>query len=91
MKFSNSSASTLGANGIGVILTGMGADGADGMVKMYEAGSYNIAQDAASYIVFGMPKVAIERGAVHKIAPLSRIVDEILIAAQSANQSSLQP
>jgi len=67
-----------GANAVGVILTGMGADGADGLLKMKQAGSYNIAQDEASCVVFGMPKEAIERSAVEKILSLEKISDEII-------------
>jgi two-component system chemotaxis response regulator CheB len=60
-------------NSIGVILTGMGDDGADGMVEMKQAGAYNIAQDEASCVVFGMPNQAIKRGGVDKIASLDAI------------------
>ncbi|MGQ9687499.1 MAG: protein-glutamate methylesterase/protein-glutamine glutaminase [Desulfobaccales bacterium] len=73
----NSAAITGGANVIGVILTGMGADGAEGLLAMKEHGAYTIAQDEASCVVFGMPKEAIKRGATHKVLPLTRIPDEI--------------
>ena len=73
----NSAALTAGANVIGVILTGMGADGADGLLAMKERGAYNIAQDEASCVVFGMPREAIKRGAAHKVLPLTRIPEEI--------------
>jgi two-component system chemotaxis response regulator CheB len=73
----NSAALTGGANVIGVILTGMGADGADGLLAMKEKGAYTIAQDEASCVVFGMPKEAINRGATNKVLPLTRIPDEI--------------
>jgi two-component system chemotaxis response regulator CheB len=66
-----------GSNAIGVILTGMGADGAQGMLKMKETGSRTIAQDEESCVVFGMPKEAIKLGAVERIAPLDRIPQEI--------------
>lgn len=62
-----------GSNAIGVILTGMGKDGAQGLLEMRNAGAYTIAQDEASCIVFGMPKEAIALDAVMKIEPLSRI------------------
>jgi two-component system chemotaxis response regulator CheB len=62
-----------GANSIGVILTGMGNDGAAGMLKMKQAGAYTLAQDEASCVVFGMPKEAIKTGGVDKILPLSEI------------------
>jgi len=73
----NSAAQSAGSNAIGVILTGMGADGADGMLAMKEQGAYTMAQDEASCVVFGMPKEAIKRGAVHKVLPLRRIPEEI--------------
>ena len=73
----NSAALSGGANVIGVILTGMGADGADGLLAMKEKGAYTIAQDEASCVVFGMPKEAIKRGATNKVLPLTRIPDEI--------------
>jgi len=60
-----------GANAIGVILTGMGADGADGLVEMRKAGAHTIAQDQASSIVYGMPAEAAKRGGATEILPLS--------------------
>ncbi len=68
-----------GKNAIGVILTGMGDDGADGLVKMKEAGAVNLAQDEDSCVVFGMPKVAIERGAINHVIPLDGIARNILL------------
>ena len=62
-----------GANTIGVILTGMGGDGAKGMLGMKQAGAYTIAQDEASCVVFGMPKEAIKFGGVDKVLPLEEI------------------
>ena len=62
-----------GANTIGVILTGMGGDGANGMLGMKQAGAYTIAQDEASCVVFGMPKEAIKLGGVDKVLPLEEI------------------
>jgi len=73
----NSAALTAGPNAVGVILTGMGADGAEGLLAMKERGAYTIAQDESSCVVFGMPKEAIKRGAVQKVLPLSRIPEEI--------------
>ncbi len=67
-----------GANAIGVILTGMGRDGAQGMLKMKEAGAKTIAQDEASCVVFGMPKEAIGTGAVDRVVPLDRISQTLL-------------
>ena len=66
-----------GKNAIGVILTGMGKDGAQGLLNMKNAGAYTIAQDEASSIVFGMPKEAISLGAADKIAALGDIASEI--------------
>jgi two-component system chemotaxis response regulator CheB len=73
----NSAAQSAGANAIGVILTGMGADGAAGLLAMKESGAYTIAQDEASSVVFGMPKEAIKRGAAQRVLPLLRIPEEI--------------
>jgi len=73
----NSTALSAGGNAIGVLLTGMGADGADGLLAMKERGAYTIAQDEATSVVYGMPKEAVKRGAVHKVLPLSRIPGEI--------------
>ncbi|MEW6258585.1 MAG: chemotaxis response regulator protein-glutamate methylesterase [Thermodesulfobacteriota bacterium] len=65
-------------NAVGVILTGMGDDGANGMLEMKEAGAYTIAQDEATCVVFGMPHEAIKRGAVHQVLPLEAIAAEVL-------------
>jgi two-component system chemotaxis response regulator CheB len=63
---------------LGVIMTGMGDDGARGMLEMHQAGALTIAQDEASSVVFGMPKEAIAHGGVDKILPLNQIAQEIL-------------
>jgi len=68
-----SAARVVGPNALGVMLTGMGADGAQAMRTMHDAGSYNICQDEASCVVFGMPREAIARGAAHEVLPLARI------------------
>jgi two-component system chemotaxis response regulator CheB len=73
----NSAAQSAGANAVGIILTGMGADGAEGLLAMKERAAYTIAQDEASCVVFGMPKEAIRKGAAQKILPLTRIPEEI--------------
>jgi two-component system, chemotaxis family, protein-glutamate methylesterase/glutaminase len=73
-----SAANTLGPNAIGVILTGMGDDGARGMKEMRDSGAYTVAQDEESCVVFGMPKVAIELGGVCKVLPLNSIPGFIL-------------
>jgi two-component system chemotaxis response regulator CheB len=65
-----SAANYAGKNAIGVILTGMGKDGAAGMLEMHKAGAYNFAQDEASCVVFGMPKEAIAAGGVNEVVPL---------------------
>jgi two-component system chemotaxis response regulator CheB len=74
----NSTAQTAGANAIGVILTGMGADGATGMLAMKKSGSRTYAQDEASCVVFGMPKEAIKTGGVDKVVPLGGIAEELI-------------
>ena len=79
-----SCARVLGPNAIGVMLTGMGADGAAAMKDMRDAGSYNIAQDEATCIVFGMPKMAIQQGAVHEVLPLHSIAKAIIDRINSA-------
>lgn len=66
-----------GANAVGVVLTGMGKDGAEGLLEMKKHGSYNIAQNEQSCVVFGMPKVAIDVGAIHKVLALEKIAQEI--------------
>jgi len=73
-----SAANTLGSNAIGVILTGMGDDGARGMKEMRDAGAYTIAQDEESCVIFGMPKVAIDMGGGSKIMTLQAIAGAIM-------------
>lgn len=68
-----------GANAVGVILTGMGGDGARELLTMKQAGAFTIAQDEASCVVFGMPKEAIKVGAVDKVLPLNDIAGAILM------------
>ena len=74
----NSVAKYAGANAVGVVLTGMGADGADGIKTMKGAGAKTIAQDEASCVVFGMPKEAIKTGCVDKVLSLRNIPQGIL-------------
>jgi two-component system chemotaxis response regulator CheB len=62
-----------GADATGVLLTGMGKDGARGLLEMREAGAWTIAQDEASSVVFGMPREAIELGAAHEVLPIGAI------------------
>lgn len=78
----NSVARVGGGNAVGVILTGMGADGADGLLAMRRSGAHTIAQDEASCVVFGMPKAAIEIGAVIEVAGLDDIPARITRALQ---------
>jgi two-component system chemotaxis response regulator CheB len=72
----SSTAKAAGRNAIGIILTGMGADGAKGMAAMHGEGAVTIAQDEKSCVVFGMPKVAIEKGGVDHIVPLDKIAQK---------------
>ncbi len=71
-------ANCAGRNATGVIMTGMGKDGAAGMLEMKKAGAYNFAQDEASCVVFGMPKEAIAVGAVDETVPLSEMAHRVL-------------
>jgi two-component system, chemotaxis family, protein-glutamate methylesterase/glutaminase len=73
-----SAALAAGKNAVGVILTGMGKDGAAGMLQMKTAGAYNFAQDEASCVVFGMPREAIAIGAAHEVGPLSGLPGMVL-------------
>jgi two-component system chemotaxis response regulator CheB len=71
-------AQSAGANAIGVIMTGMGDDGAQGLLEMKKAGASTLAQDEETCVVFGMPKEAISRGAVDEVLPLQRLAQGIL-------------
>lgn len=73
-----SAAACAGKNAVGVILTGMGKDGAQGMLEMKNAGAYNFAQDEASCIVFGMPREAIAVGAAHEVVALDAMAGRVL-------------
>jgi two-component system chemotaxis response regulator CheB len=76
-----SAAQNAGLNAVGILLTGMGDDGARGLLEMREAGAATVAQDEETSIVFGMPKEAIQRGAAAKILPLGRMAGEIMAVA----------
>jgi two-component system chemotaxis response regulator CheB len=79
-----SAAQYAGANALGIIMTGMGDDGAHGLLEMRKAGASTIAQDEESCVVFGMPKEAINLGAAEKVVPLGRIAGEIQRLRNSA-------
>jgi two-component system chemotaxis response regulator CheB len=79
----DSAARVVGPNALAVMLTGMGADGAQAMRVMRDAGSYNICQDEASCVVFGMPREAIARGAAHEVLPLARIASALVARLKS--------
>lgn len=74
-----------GANAVGVILTGMGADGAEGIKEMHDAGAFTIAQDQASCVVYGMPREAVARGGVDEVCPLDHIASSIVRKVVSRN------
>jgi two-component system chemotaxis response regulator CheB len=78
-----SAARYAGKNAVGVIMTGMGDDGARGMLEMKEVGAYNIAQDEETSVVFGMPHEAIKRGATDMVLPLDKIAMEVIKRANS--------
>ncbi|MFM1990319.1 MAG: hypothetical protein RJA99_3276 [Pseudomonadota bacterium] len=73
-----------GSNAMGVMLTGMGRDGADAMKDMRDAGAYNIAQDEATSVVYGMPREAAAVGAVHEVLPLGKIGSQLLGQVRAA-------
>ena len=81
-------AKAAGVNAIGVILTGMGADGADGLLDMRNAGAVTIAQDEATSVVFGMPKEAIARGAAMFVHPLPAIAPAVLETIARMNRET---
>ena len=74
----NSVAKYAGSNAIGAILTGMGDDGAEGLLAMRKAGARTVGQDEASCVVYGMPKAAFEKGGVEKVVPLDRVTQTML-------------
>jgi two-component system chemotaxis response regulator CheB len=86
----HSVARSAGSNAVGVILTGMGSDGAAGMLAMKEQGAVTIAQDERSCVVFGMPKEAIKLGAVGIVAPLDRMACAILNSLSPAKRGEAQ-
>jgi two-component system chemotaxis response regulator CheB len=85
-------AQSAGPKAVGVILTGMGDDGAEGMLEMKQAGAYNIAQDEASCVVFGMPNQAIKRGGVDKTLPLNGIAPLLMkLSSEGMARSGARP
>lgn len=84
-----SAARVVGPNALGVMLTGMGADGAKAMRDMRDAGSYNLCQDEATCVVFGMPREAIAAGAAHEVLPLTKIAPALLDRLRSTSGMSL--
>ena len=84
-----SAARVVGPNALGVMLTGMGADGAHAMKTMRDAGSWNLCQDEASCVVFGMPREAIKHGAAHEVLPLQRIAPALLERLRSTVGAAL--
>jgi two-component system chemotaxis response regulator CheB len=83
-----SAAKFLGADAVGVIMTGMGRDGAQGMVEMKKAGAWNIAQDEATSVIFGMPREAIEADAVHEVAPLNKLREKALARSTGKREAA---
>lgn len=83
----HSAARAAGSNVVGVIMTGMGDDGANGMLEMKRAGAYNLAQDEASCVVYGMPKEAVERGGVDAVVPLQALPKAILDAVRRGRRA----
>jgi len=84
-----SAAKVVGQNAIGIMLTGMGADGARAMKVMKDAGSYNYCQDEASCVVFGMPREAIAAGAADEVLPLNQIAVKVLERLRATSGISL--
>jgi two-component system chemotaxis response regulator CheB len=79
-----SAAKVLGAKAVGVMLTGMGKDGAAAMLEMKQAGAINLAQDEESCVVFGMPRAAIELGAVDEVLPLEKIAERTIFRSRES-------
>jgi two-component system chemotaxis response regulator CheB len=83
-----SAARIVGPNALGIMLTGMGADGAKAMKEMRDAGSYNLVQDEATCVVFGMPREAINAGAAHEVLPLGQIGTKLIERLRSTSGMS---
>jgi two-component system chemotaxis response regulator CheB len=78
----NSILESYGSKVVAVMLTGMGADGAEGMLKLKQAGAITYAQDEATSVVWGMPQAALNIGAVDEVLPLQKISEKMLKSAQ---------
>ncbi len=87
----DSVAKYVGSNAVGAILTGMGGDGAAGMLRMRQAGARTVAQNEESCVVFGMPKVAIEMGAAEVVDPLDRIAERLIEYIRAPARASSRP
>lgn len=83
----DSAAKHAGKNAIGLILTGMGRDGAEGLLRMRQAGAYTLAQDEASSVVFGMPREAIALGAANEVVALSEMSQRVMAHLRSLGQA----
>jgi len=79
-------AKTAGKNAVGVLLTGMGSDGARGLLEMRESGAYTIAQDEETCVVFGMPKEAVKLGAASEVTPLQLVSRSIVSYLQNGKK-----
>ena len=86
----SSAAKLLGRNALGVLLTGMGKDGGQGLLNMKNAGSYTLAQDEESSVVWGMPKTAIDLGATREVLALKDIPSFLIKVEQLLTQSSIE-
>ena len=84
-----SAARVVGQNAMGIMLTGMGADGAKAMRAMKDAGSYNVCQDEATCVVFGMPREAIAAGAANEVLPLGKIAQHVIDRLRSTSGLSM--
>jgi two-component system chemotaxis response regulator CheB len=84
-----SAARIVGQNALGIMLTGMGADGAKAMKEMRDAGSYNFVQDEATCVVFGMPREAINCGAANEVLPLGQIAGKLIERLRSTSGLSM--
>lgn len=84
----DSAAKHAGKNAIGVLLTGMGRDGAEGLLRMRQAGAHTLAQDEASCVVFGMPREAIAIGAASEVAPLQEMSQRVMAHLRSLGERS---